>query len=410
MAMHDIIPRKKLDETPSRVPHAGDGKVFFKEMLSTIVLALIALTIIGFATQVASTPDTSLSEEELAVEREKLQSRDVIEHEVIGEGRGAVVSYSYAGEPLPAKLTQDEVVERRTSSSYTRDLGTDPASPDNHRYEAVTYARAAFVNRNGTWHYVEYDTAPKEVFDSAKKPPFSRLLAAPVAWAQSSFFAGAGDGYAERSGDSTWSTAHDSGTATGGSPTAITMTVAAVAVTAKGTTYTIDRGFLPFDTSSIPSSAIIQAATLNAYATSTAIAQLGATDYVTVVQTSQATHTTLGIGDYDNAGDVSNPTEGIDSGERKNMVSMTNGSLQAFALNSTGLGWIAKSGQSSNCSATAGITCLGLRSGLDASNTAPTNLNNQVGFHTSEASGTSVDPNLSVTYSAGFAFWQFDLF
>jgi hypothetical protein len=409
MAMHDITPRKKLAETPPRVPQAGDGKAFFKEMLSTIVLAIIALTIIGFATQVASTPDTSLSEEELAAERETLLARDVIEYEVIGEGRGAVVSYSYASEPLPAKLAQDEIVERRTERSYTRDLGIDPESPDKHRYQTVAYARAAFANLGGSWRYVEYDTVPKEVFDDVRKQPFLGRFLASVAYAQS-FMAGSGDGYVERGGDATWAGAHDATIGTTADTAAATLTVGAIAATAKTTTYAADRGFLPFDTSSIPASSQILSATLNAYATSTAIAQLGATDYVTVVRTSQASHSALITDDYDQAGSPTSPTEGIDSGQRKTMSTMTNGQLQAFTLNATGRGWITLAGQASNCSATAGITCFGLRSGLDATNTTPTNLNNQVGFSTSEASGTSVDPNLVVTYTAKFAFWQFDLF
>jgi hypothetical protein len=127
---------------------------------------------------------------------------------------------------------------------------------------------------------------------------------------------------------------------------------------------------------------------------------------VTVVQSTQATHTALTTSDFNKAGS----TEGIDSGQRKNMKTMTNGSLQAFTLNSTGLGWITTQSHTSACSATTGISCFALRSGFDVNNTTATTTNNNVDFQTSETTGTSNDPSLSVTYRAGFAFWQFDIF
>lgn len=176
---------------------------------------------------------------------------------------------------------------------------------------------------------------------------------------------------------------------------------------------TIDRTFLPFDTSSIPSNATITAATLNLYTLTKTNTDNDGTDFLTVTQTSQATHTVLANADYDQCGAVSNPTEGIDSGQRKDISSITTSAYLVFTLNATGNGWIKKSGQASACSATAGITCLGVREGHDVTNAAIVSgfdvvAENTATFSSSEQSGTSQDPYLAVTYTASSAaFWQF---
>ncbi|HYD92893.1 MAG TPA: hypothetical protein VEB18_00310 [Candidatus Paceibacterota bacterium] len=55
-----------------------------------------------------------------------------------------------------------------------------------------------------------------------------------------------------------------------------------------------------------------------------------------------------------------------------------------------------------------GTTCFALREGHDTTdNTIANNSRGYVHFSTSEVSGTSQDPYLSVTYTAPFAFWQF---
>jgi hypothetical protein len=167
------------------------------------------------------------------------------------------------------------------------------------------------------------------------------------------------------------------------------------------------RAFFPFITSSIPSAAVISSATFNVYVDGTGVSDQDndGNDYLTVVRTTQATHTTLSTSDFTNIG----TTEGIDSGQRKDLTSVSTNAYLSFTLNATGISWIAKSGQSSVCSATTGITCLGIREGHD-------NLNNQAAnntitgtyFSTSEVTGTSQDPYLSVIYTGGSsAFWQF---
>ncbi len=140
------------------------------------------------------------------------------------------------------------------------------------------------------------------------------------------------------------------------------------------------------------------------------------TDFLTVTQTSQATHTVLANADYDQCGAISNPTEGVDSGQRKDITSVTTSAYLIFTLNSTGMGWIKKSGQASACTATTGVTCLGVREGHDVTNSAIISgfdvvAENLVSLSSSEHTGTSQDPYLSVTYSTGqpvlWQMWEF---
>jgi hypothetical protein len=116
-------------------------------------------------------------------------------------------------------------------------------------------------------------------------------------------------------------------------------------------------------------------------------------DFLTIWETSQNTHTTLVNADYtDFVGEL------IDSAERKDLTSVSVGQYLSFALNGVGLQAVKKLGQASTCSATTGITCLGLREGHDAVNDRPLD-GNSVQVASSEASGISQDPYLSITYT-----------
>jgi hypothetical protein len=175
----------------------------------------------------------------------------------------------------------------------------------------------------------------------------------------------------------------------------------------------IDRGFVPIVTSSIPAGATITSATLSIYVVSTTDQDNDGFDYITVVQTDQGAHTILGSNDFDNCGAVDSPIEGIDSGQRKDITSISTAAYTVFTLNATGLGWIKKSGQTSTCSATNGVSCFGLREGHDVQSSSPLNTTiTGIQFYTSEQTGTANDPYLAVTYTGGAssAFWQFQDF
>ena len=90
--------------------------------------------------------------------------------------------------------------------------------------------------------------------------------------------------------------------------------------------------------------------------------------------------------DYDQVGVLNSPTEGAD---RVAVSSLVNGSYNSITLNSTGRGWINKTG----------VTKLGLRNSRDVDNNEPPSINNQIAFFSADRIGTSQDPKLVVTYT-----------
>ncbi len=406
MAHHDIV-RKDTSKTKAVVSSAVSRATPFvtKDLLYTLVLALVAIGVVSLSSWFVSSDPFQKDEQEQKIIAALLE-RDVIVSEVRGEGSRAVVAYAYKGEPIPGLLKENEVLELRTESSFTESLGKDETGKG--IYTTVSFARPSYTREGDGWHYIEYDQAPKHLFDRAQhRKAFGwRLLPTALA-AESTIFAGAGDGQIATILQPAWSDARDSTSGVSVSTDTVVSTNAAVA-SGKVSGASISRVFLPFNTSSIPAGANVTSASLGVYATTTTSYPNDAYDYVTVVRTSQATHTTLADADYDNIG----TTEGIAAGNRKEISTISLGSYVTFPLNATGISWIAKAGTASVCSATAGITCLGLRDGHDVQNSAPgTDLPSSYAvFSSSEAAGTSQDPYLSVTYSAAFAFWQFDIF
>jgi len=194
-------------------------------------------------------------------------------------------------------------------------------------------------------------------------------------------YAEAGDGQIT-STNAVWNTAHD---ATTGSANAA-ITSFNVQSRHDGSTYRVSRVFVPFDTTSIPNGAIITAATLNLYVIATSNTDNDGDDWVNVVQTDQASTATLDNDDINNCGAVDNPTEGA---TRIDIGNITLNQYNVWTLNSTGLTWINKNGN----------TLLGLREGHDAIDSPiGTNLSDRIGFSSTEETGTTQDPYLEITY------------
>jgi len=140
-------------------------------------------------------------------------------------------------------------------------------------------------------------------------------------------------------------------------------------------TYYIWRGFLFFNTSSLPSNAYITQATLSVYKKSDS----SSTDFDIVIQNGQPTypHDPLQIGDYN-----------------KNYYSGNGGSLNTANFSNgrnniplTNYSWLTKEGMTKLC----------LRSSRDISGTPPSGLE-YVQVYSSEKSGTFYDPKLSISY------------
>jgi len=142
--------------------------------------------------------------------------------------------------------------------------------------------------------------------------------------------------------------------------------------------YNIWRGFVFFDTSSIPDNATIISATLSLYG----VTDNSVTDFLITVQNGQATYPTdpLAVTDYNKSyysGDGGSlTTEGF------NTVGYNN-----ITLNSTGIGWINLTGTTKLC----------LRSSRDIAGTTPTG-NEYVIVNDAHNTGTTKDPKLVVVY------------
>lgn len=379
-----------------------------KETLTNILLFIVAIAVIAIAAWYIS-PNGSVDKEK---EYEILSQREIIDSVVLEDIFGSIVAYSYVGDKLPEKLAENEVVEMRTESSFTKlvDILNEGTEEEEFILDLVSYTQKTFIEKDGEWYYIEHGETPKDVFDKLARQNLISKIFVNIAYATTdTIYSASGDGYAYYSGAGSWAVAHDATSGTAIDYTATTAVVLSNFTSGKSATYRIDRLFLPFDTSSIPASATISSASLNVYVTATSDADNDAAAYITVVRTSQASHSSLVVADYDNVV----TTEGIATGTRKDITSISTSAYLSFTLNSTGLGWIAQSGGASNCSATTGISCFGLREGHDNTNTAnDVSGNNSITISTSENTGTSQDPYLSVTYTvpATFAPWMFSDF
>lgn len=348
-----------------------------------------------------------------------LASRVIVEYEENGD----IISYTYLGEPLPENLTEGELTHMRTDFSYSRLvlLEDDTATVETISYPQKTFAQDAF----GNWFYAEHATTTRDIFlkQSALRTLVhvaqSAVVAVAYAVTDTIFSNTTGDGQITGTGTGiqelslsqclaeAWADARTQTTGTVSSGSTSMIAGGTISSPSPNCNATIYRIFVPFDTSAIPSSATISSASLNVYVTGKVNSDNDGTDYITVVRTSQATHTALATTDFDNI----TTTEGVDAAQRKDITSISTSAYLVFTLNSTGLGWIAKNGVSSNCSATAGISCFGLREGHDNTATALADeTTNTLTVSSTDTSGTSQDPYLSVTYTVPAEVFRHDVF
>jgi hypothetical protein len=145
------------------------------------------------------------------------------------------------------------------------------------------------------------------------------------------------------------------------------------------------KTFLSFDTSALPDDAVISSAKLHMYVTTKSNQLNDGSDFISVVEGTQASTTSLSNSDYSKAGNV----------EGSNRVDITNINMsaeQVWDLNGSGISWVSKTG----------YTKLALKEGHDILNSYPALSNssgNTMSFHFSEQTGTSQDPFLEISYS-----------
>jgi hypothetical protein len=208
--------------------------------------------------------------------------------------------------------------------------------------------------------------------------------------ASATYYSGAGDGwvlyFVAGAAAADWDTAHH---ATTGTDSNDTNTSTLPQSNQGGGETQIIRGFIPIDTSGLDDAAVISAATVSAQCFSTDNTDNDGDDWITLVQTSQASNTALTTADYNTCGNpISNPSEGVDSGQRKDISGLSTSVYTVWTLNSTGIGWIDATG----------YTKLGFREGHDAQDIRVAG-NNRARFYTSEQTGTSQDPKIDITYT-----------
>lgn len=402
-----------------------------KDLLITLALGAAAVAVsfaagwVGLGKTVTPEPPSA------AVNIDTLKSEDIVGFSDVDRDAGpdVLVSYRYAGAALPAKLSPDEVVEKRTANSWTR-VAEKAAAGKDPVLTTVVYPADTFVERPDGWHYVRQGQTTKAAMDAyLKENPISALFM-PVAHAASfnspnalydgDIYSNAGINCGTGGG---WTNSHNAATGIIATSSSFGTMVAGYAYSGgKVTSCTIYRAFLPFDTSVIPAAATIRSATLNLFASSTTLfptlavgdSDNDGVDYITVVQTIESNYTVLVTGDYTKCGSaVTTPTEGIATTDRKDLTSLADQTWVTFPLNATGLGWIKQSGAASACSASTGITCIGVREGHDTTNTfSPSGTGTDfLQFSDVESStvlgNTTQEPYIDVTYSLPIAFWQF---
>lgn len=332
----------------------------------------------------------------LREEVQRLADRQIVDFGVTENG---VVAYSYLGTPTPERLARNEVVGMRTETSFTRYVETvTPGDDPILKMDTVIYPQPAFAqDERGVWHEIEYATTTETAWHDRPVSLYQRIAEVFIRTAYAdtiSPFSEAGDGYVQGT-EGTGGATVDS--------TATTMQVYSFCRTDVDGVAGLNRSrqvFVPFITSSIPAGATISSGSFNFYATS-ATDDFGS-GTIKLVQTTQATHTTLATSDYEAMGTTpASDSTHIITG------TITTSAYNAFTLNASGRGFVKRSGEASTCSATSGITCFGIEETNDINNTPlfcdgstpNTTYTMQVTMSTSENTGTSQDPYLSVTYT-----------
>ncbi len=339
----------------------------------------------------------------------KVSKERILDFEVVKVGRDQggdrqvqnIIKYRYVSDkevPPLAFNGHQEVVSKRTNNSLTFLESIKPINDkyQEEKYISRFYSAPTFERVGDKWYTVETATTTEisffrqtklTVLDKAKELLGQEVFAV-------DYYAGAGDGYVAYSGNATdedWSIVHS---ATDGNTLDYLSSTGVIGVY-RFAYSDIFRGFLPFNTSAIPSGATISSASLYVY-----VASKNDTNdtysNIRLIQTNQSSISALSNSDYNNYTTTAGATD-------TDLGSISTGSYNSVALNATGLTWIKKSGETANCGGTTGYTCLGLLEGHDVADSAPalpTHAGyNTITIYTSEDTGTSRDPYLSVTYS-----------
>jgi hypothetical protein len=359
-------------------------------IVSLLVAILAFVVTLGYSEhrqkQAISVIDETL---QLKVPKEKVIS---YERAIDPETKEEVISYIYTTDKVVVSDTYQghrEDIGKRSNNSRVYQKPSD--DPEVENYVGKFYTGHPFQLDEGVWKETDNATTTATAFllqiDNTLLDEVKGILGRPVFAATDTTYSGVGDGHIYGSHSSSWNTAHDAATGDAVDYTGVSMSISTEEYNSDD--FDIFRGFLPFDTSALDDDAIISAVDLNIYVPSKDNEDNDGNDFITVIQTTQASNTSLITADYNQAGATNNPTEGVDVGQRKDLTIISTLAYLTFSLNDTGIGWVSKTG----------YTNLGLREGHDVVDEEIANgTYSRLSVYTSERTGTSEDPYLTITY------------
>lgn len=344
--------------------------------------------------------------------RLKSEPRDVLYAEAYETEQGEEVKYAYMAEVVPPVDGED--ISRRTPVSKSAVLAVEETEEEIIETVRTTFfSSPQFYEDGGEWRQIEYATTTPEVFAASgaikyveRREWWERLLPGQPLFAQTSTFrpdpnpeTSSVDGSISASNtDSSQSCFFFNGDVVSDAGTTLVVNIVSVANDnfppgpglEDDVTCTVNRTFLTFNTASLPDNATITAADVDLHIISVSSPQGLSVGLTTA---NPASNTSLVTGDFDEIGTsvISNSIAitSLSTGNY-NTFSITSGNFSVINLTgTTELAW----------STTADITGFIF---------VPDTSSNQVTARAAETSGTSQDPVLEVTYTAGanFSFGQ----
>lgn len=292
--------------------------------------------------------------------------------------------YAYKTGIVEAKQENlvEETLTKRTTNSETYELG-------NGNFRVKYYPRPQYFLDNSQWKQIEYATTTKDAFLLQTQPsPVEKILRKIVPYV----YGACGD-----AGGYCYDMLSDGGFSTGEVSGAITN---AIGVTTgsfdtndpirggcswyTNNTWTLYRGYLSFDTSSLPDDAIISSSTIFLTLQMNSNGYADGHNYVNIVSANPATPGQVTGNDIDQLGNekLSNDLS---------ITGLTNETKYGFGLNATGTSLISKTGYSQ----------YGMKEGhdFDAYEGAHSYAFSYAGFYVSETTDTNKDPYLQIDYT-----------
>ena len=220
-----------------------------------------------------------------------------------------------------------------------------------------------FKSSDGSIYKVKSATTTPDAFKKQTKANFFEKMFGAYALSTSTY-AGLGDGMVRaRDEGSDWNSVHD---LAAGDYVDTALGYIGSHRTA-GSVVQIWRSFWPIDTSGLNAGITISSSTFYVYGNWDMNDDNDGDDFIRVIQSSQASHTSLVVQDVDQCGATDNPTPASFDIDFSSLASVA--AWNGFDLTATtGLAYIKKTGQAANCGAAPdsnGWTCLCIREGHD---------------------------------------------